>query len=283
MRKKQVVVAGLGVMIAVIALLAIWFSFRAKSPESTRQEASMQPLAELQTTDGQIQSTQGETAEQEKRAAGEQTKAKGRTKRAAGAAFPFASGSWLMQQQRISPAGLMKECSISKVWIKGERKRVETFRTVGAWSGTSVQPTTIVFSDKDYEYAYYPSEKRMLRFPRALSLDALSKKWTKKKSEARIGSEVVDGKACEIYRVVNDVNVGGLATVAMEVKESRWQGLILKEVSRPIGSKTGDTLVTELKDVRLDILVPDEKFVLPTGVRVEEVKIPPEVVRKAFR
>ena len=163
--------------------------------------------------------------------------------------------------------------------MKGDRKRVDTFRTLGAWSGTALQPTTIVFADREYEYAYYPSERRMLRFPRALGLEALSKKWTKKRSEVRIGSEVVDGKTCETYRVVNDVNVGGLGRVAMEVKECRWKGLVLKEISKPIGSSDGDTLVTQLKDVRLDVFIPDEKFVLPTGVRIEEVKIPPEMAR----
>lgn len=283
MRKKQATVAGLGLVIAVIALMVIWSSFRAKSPEPTRRESPLQPSTERQTPEAPTQPSQNEMAQEEKQPVVPPGRPRSRTKGAYGGTFPFASGSWVMEQRRIGPGGLMKENSISKVWIKGDRKRVETFRTLGAWSGTALQPTTILFSDKDYEYAYYPSEKRMLRFPRALGLEALSQRWTKQRSKVRIGTEVVDGKTCQTYRVINDVNVAGLATVAMEVKESRWQGLVLKEVSRPIGSSTGDTLVTELKDVRLDVFIPDEKFVLPTGVRVEEVKIPPEVARQALR
>jgi len=280
MRKKQAAIVGLGLVMAVIALLVIWPSFRTKSPEPTRRESSLQPSTERQTPDIRIQPSQSGTAqEEEKRAAIPVKKPKSRAKGADGGASSFSSGSWMMEQQRIGPGGVIKESSISKVWMKGDRKRVDTFRTLGAWSGTALQPTTIVFADREYEYAYYPSERRMLRFPRALGLEALSKKWTKKRSEVRIGSEVVDGKTCETYRVVNDVNVGGLGRVAMEVKECRWKGLVLKEISKPIGSSDGDTLVTQLKDVRLDVFIPDEKFVLPTGVRIEEVKIPPEMAR----
>ena len=189
-----------------------------------------------------------------------------------------------MQQQRIGPEGLTKESSISKIWIKGDKKRVETFRTLGAWSGTSLQPAIIVFSDRNYVHAYYPDRKKIFRLPRDFSLEALAEKWTKKKSEVKIGTEVVDGKTCDIYRVVNDVNVGGIATVAMEVKESRWQGLVLKEISRTIGSNTADTLTTQLKDVQLDATIPDEKFILPADVPIEDAKIPPEAaLRKTFR
>ena len=189
-----------------------------------------------------------------------------------------------MEQQRIGPTGLVMESSMSKVWIKGEKKRVETFRTIGSWSGTSLQPMIVVLADKDFEYAYYPSQQRMLRVPRTLGMEALSNKMVKKKSEARVGSEVVDGKVCATYRVVNIVNVAGLAKVPMEVKECRWRGLVLKEVSRTLGSSTADTLVTQLKDVQLDLFIPDEKFVLPADVKIQDVQIPPEAaLRESLR
>jgi hypothetical protein len=106
----------------------------------------------------------------------------------------------------------------------------------------------------------------------------------KKRSERKVGSEIVDGKTCDTYHLVNDVNVAGLATVKMEVKESRWQGMVLKSVSKTMGSKTADTLVTQLKDVYVDVEIPDEKFVLPTGVQIQEVKIPPKgVLEKTLR
>jgi hypothetical protein len=181
-----------------------------------------------------------------------------------------------MEQQRIDPGGLTKEHSMSWVWIKGNRKRVDTFRTLGSWAGTAAQPAVIVFTDERYVYEYLPDRQKMVKVPRHVSLEVLSKKWTKKRSEERIGRDVVDGKLCETYLLVNDVSVAGLGTVVMEVKESRWQGLILKSVSRTLGDRVRDILVTELKDVRLNVPIPDEKFILPTGVRVEEVKAPPE-------
>lgn len=213
-----------------------------------------------------------------------QGKPGGRVKGADGIELPFASATWVMEQQRIDPNGMVKENSISRVWVKGVQKRVETFRTLGAWSGTAQQPVTILIADKDYEYAYNPSLGRILKFPRNLSLDALSNKMVKKRSERKVGSEIVDGKTCETYRLVNDVNVAGLATVKMEVKESRWQGMVLKSVSKTMGSKTADTLVTQLKDVYLDVEIPDEKFVLPAGVQIQEVKIPPKAaLEKSLR
>jgi len=286
MRKKRVAIAGLGLVLALIALLIIWSFLRPKPPEPTAQEVSSQPSPDRQTPDVGIQpQPQNETAQREgKGAATPKDKEKGRARGADGRPLPFASASWVMEQQRIAPEGLIKENSISKVWIKGDKKRVETFRTLGAWSGTSLQPAIIVFSDRDYVHAYYPDRSRMYRLPRRFSLEVLAEKWTKKKSEVKIGREVVDGKTCDVYRVVNDVNVGGLATVPMEVKESRWQGLVLKEVSRTIGSRTADTLTTQLKDVQLDVAIPDEKFTLPPGVPIEDAKIPPEAaLRKTFR
>jgi len=286
MRKKRVAIAGLGLVLAVIALLMIWSSLRPKPPEPTRQEVSSQPSPDRQTPDVGIQpQSQNETSRREgKGTATPKDKAKGRARGADGGTSSFSSASWVMEQQRIGPEGLMKESSISKVWIKGDKKKVETFRTLGAWSGTALQPAIIVFSDRDYVYAYYPDQKRIFRLPRAFSLEVLAEKWTKKRSETKIRTEVVDGKTCDVYRVVNDVNVGGLGTVAMEVKESRWQGLVLKEITRPIGSRTADILTTQLKDVQLDVAIPDEKFILPTDVRIEDAKLPPEeVLRKTFR
>jgi hypothetical protein len=142
----------------------------------------------------------------------------------------------------------------------------------------------VVLADEKYEYAYYPSQRRSLRTPRTVGMEALCNKMVRKKSEAKVGSEVVDGKACDTYRVVNVVNVAGLAKVAMEVKECRWRGLVLKEVSRTLGSSTADTLVTQLKDVQLDLSIPDEKFVLPTDVNIQDVKVPPEAaLRECLR
>ena len=286
MRKKRVAIAGLGLVLAVIALLMIWSSLRPKPPEPTRQEVSSQPSPDRQTPDVGIQpQSQNETAQREgKGTATPKDKAKGRARGADGGTSSFSSASWVMEQQRIGPTGLVMESSMSKVWIKGEKKRVETFRTIGSWSGTSLQPMIVVLADKDFEYAYYPSQQRMLRVPRTLGMEALSNKMVKKKSEARVGSEVVDGKVCATYRVVNIVNVAGLAKVPMEVKECRWRGLVLKEVSRTLGSSTADTLVTQLKDVQLDLFIPDEKFVLPAGVKIQDVQIPPEAaLRESLR
>jgi hypothetical protein len=285
MRKKLATVAGLGLVVVVIAVLVIWPSLRAKSTEPTRRDSSVQPAPERQTPDVRVQTSQNEsTREEEKGTPALEEKPRGRVKGADGIELPFASATWVMEQQRIDPNGMVKENSISRVWVKGDQKRVETFRTLGAWSGTAQQPVIILIADKDYEYAYNPSLGRILKFPRNLSLDALSDKMVKKRSERKVGSEIVDGKTCKTYRLVNDVNVAGLATVKMEVKESRWQGMVLKSVSKTMGSKTADTLVTQLKDVHLDVEIPDEKFVLPAGVQIQEVKIPPKAaLEKSLR
>jgi hypothetical protein len=277
MKKKQAVMAGFALVLVAGVVLAFWLFFKTKLPKPMRMESSTLASSELQRPDLQVQPFQKDTAkEEEKRVAVPQGKLKSWARGPDGEAYPFASATWMMEQQRIAPGGLTKEHTLSWVWIKGNRKRVDTFRTLGSWAGTSSQPTVVVFMDEAYVYEYLPDQQKMWKVPRAVSLEVLAKKWTKKRSEERIGRDVVDGKTCETFLLVNDVNVGGLGTVTMEVRESRWQGLILRSVSQTLGSTIRDTLVMELKDVRLDVPVPDEKFILPTGVKVEEVKAPPE-------
>jgi hypothetical protein len=279
MRKKQVIFAGLVLVVAVGALLLMRPGFRGKPPEPTR-ESPLPPPAERPAPEGQVRPSQLETAQEEEQAAVRLQERLSSTDERDRGASPFTSATWTMVQQRIDARGSTKETTTSKVWIKGDRKRVETFRTVGAWSGSALQPTTILFAEGAYEYSYYPAQQRMLRIPRDFGLEALSKSWVKNRSEERVGSEVVDGKPCETYRLVNDVNVAGLTTVKMEVHESRWQGLVLKSISRPIDSQSGETYITHLKDVRLNISINDEKFVLPKDVQVEDVDVPAEAFKK---
>ncbi len=283
--KKQAFIAGLTLVVVASALLVFWLSSRAKPPEPTRRESSLQPSTERQRPDIQFQPSQKETAQgEEKRVAVPQGKPKSLARQPDGEAYSFASATWMMEQQRIDPGGLTKEHTMSWVWIKGNRKRVDTFRTLGSWAGTAAQPAVIVFTDEKYVYEYLPDRQKMVKVPCHVSLEVLSKKWTKKRSEERVGREVVDGKLCDTYLLVNDVSVAGLGTVAMEVKESRWQGLVLKSVSRTLGDSIRDILVTELKDVRLDVPIPDEKFILPTGVTVQEIKAPPdEAIQASIR
>ncbi len=279
MRKKQAFFAGLALIVVTSVLLVFWLSSRAKPPEPVRRESSLQPSSDRQTPDAGNQLFQKQPVrEEEKRLAvavpqGKQT---GLAKGPDGEVYSFTSATWVMEQLRMDPGGLTKEHTISWVWIKGDRKRVDTFRTLGSWAGTATQPNVVAFSDRDYEYVYYPEQAKMLKTPRAVGLEALSKKWVTRKSEVKIGRETVDGKPCEIYLLLNEVNVGGLGTVGMEVKESRWQGLVLKSVSRTLGSTIRDILVTQLKDVRLNVPIPDQKFMLPTGVKVQEIEAPPE-------
>ena len=284
MGKKQAFIAGLVLVVVTSALLVFWLSSRAKPPEPTRQESPLQLSTERPTPDVQIQPSQKETpVEGEKRVAVSQGKPKSWAKGPDGEAYSFTSATWVMEQLRIDPGGLTKEHSMSWVWIKGDRKRVDTFRTLGSWAGIAAQPTVVLFLDRDYEYVYYPDRKKMLKTPRTVGLEALSDKMVRKRSEVKIGPEVVDGKSCETYLLLNDVNVAGIATVTMEVRESRWQGLVLKSVSRTLGDSVRDILVTQLKDVRLEVPIPDEKFILPTGVAVEEIRAPSEQAMNASR
>jgi hypothetical protein len=279
MGKKQAIIGGLALIVAVGAVVVIRPAFRAKPPEPEK-ESPLPPSPQRKVPEGkQTRPSQTGPAQEGEKGAGP---SQGQLSNAGGAdsgASPFTSASWIMVQQRIDARGSTKETTTSKVWIKGDKRRVETFRTVGAWSGTALQPTSILFSDGEYEYSYYPAQQRMLRIDRDFGMEALSERWVRQRSEERVGSEVVDGKPCETYRLVNDVDVAGLATVKMEILECRWQGLVLKSVSRPIGSNTGETYITHLKDVRLNVPIPDEKFVLPKDVHVVDVDIPREALK----
>ena len=71
-----------------------------------------------------------------------------------------------------------------------------------------------------------------------------------------IGSETIDGKACDIYRYTD---ADGTTTV--------W---VWKEKMFPVKFESGG-MVTELSNIQLGAAIPDERFQLPAGVQVMDM------------
>jgi hypothetical protein len=181
------------------------------------------------------------------------------------------SSTWTTEMQRVNASGIITETIISSVWAKGERKRVERFRKV---SDGTLRLLAILISDGEAEYTYRPGDSKALRIPKGYRAEDLARKWVTQKSEESIGFEVLDGKPCQIFRVINEVDLKGLLTVRVEVKEWRWKEYVLKSITKTDGDPKADTRIIVVKDLRLDASLADTLFELPPGLRIEEMTLP---------
>ena len=78
----------------------------------------------------------------------------------------------------------------------------------------------------------------------------------------RIGSETIDGHACDIYRY-NDPEDGGITTVWV------WKDKMFP-VKYEMETTKGKMLV-ELSNIQLGAAIPDEAFQLPAGIQVMDM------------
>jgi hypothetical protein len=181
------------------------------------------------------------------------------------------SSTWTTEMQRVNAAGAITETIISNVWAKGKRMRVERFRKV--FDGT-LRLSAILISDGEAEYTYRPGDSKVVRIPKGYRAEDLARKWVTQKSEESIGFEVLDGKPCQVFRVINEVDLKGLLTVRVEVKEWRWKEYVLKSITKTDGDPGADTRIIVVKDLRLDASFADTLFELPAGLRIEEMPLP---------
>jgi hypothetical protein len=182
----------------------------------------------------------------------------------------FRTASWTLESRRVNAAGHTTETTISNVWVKGEKTRAHRFLKVFDGTRSSLRLLTILISDGHSQYSYRPPESKVVKIPRGYEAEELARKWVTQKCEEHIGFEFFDGKPCQIFWVINEVDLGGLLNVRVEVKEWRWRGFILKSVTQTDGSPDGDTRIIVVGGLRLDTAIPDAFFELPAGVRIVE-------------
>jgi hypothetical protein len=194
--------------------------------------------------------------------------------------FEFDTAKWTETLIHVDYDGRTLDTVISKIWVKnrGKLQRIEKVREI---TSTPNQPKTlsfIIIQDHDkYTSAMASAGTQKLT---KTNLEAESvlydEKWITKKNLQKVGTETVDGKECEVYTYDSEHNLGGLVTIRSSVKECRWHGLSLKTISRmlPPPDGSGDSYITILKDVEVNIPIPDELFQIPSDAQIEEKALP---------
>lgn len=190
----------------------------------------------------------------------------------------FSSAQWTETMTHVDYDGKALETVVSKIWIKGDRQRIEKLRNnAGGADGKAISAVILHGHDK---YTLKAGADKLIKTSLQAESVLYDKKWFKKINEQKTGVETIDGKTCDVYTFDSEHNLGGLLTIRSTVRECRWRGLSLKTVARmptpPDGS--GDAYITVLKDVQVDIPIADDLFKLPDGLPVEEKTLPTEGV-----
>jgi outer membrane lipoprotein-sorting protein len=147
----------------------------------------------------------------------------------------------------------------SKVSLKDELFRMEM--TMGG-------QTSIILHNAEGTYTVMPSEGMAMKTPqlqrgqgpvRGASNYA---QYLQQNQAEQIGSETIDGRACDIYRFT-DPETGDLTTAWV------WKAKMFPIRYETEGAQ-GKTLV-ELSNIELGAAIPDEAFQLPDGVQVMDM------------
>jgi hypothetical protein len=184
----------------------------------------------------------------------------------------FNSAHWTETQTRVDYNGNVLETIISKIWIEGDNQRIEKVRELNSAPNQPKGLSYIIVRNHD-KYTYRAGADKLIK----TSLEAEKILHDSIKTNERpAGSDSADGKTCEIFTYDSENTLGGLLSIRSQVRECRWHGLSLKTVARmpapPEGS--GDSYITVLEQVEVDIPIDDKLFELPAGLEVEEKILP---------
>ncbi len=195
--------------------------------------------------------------------------------------FEFDTAKWTETLIHVDYDGRTLDTVTSKIWIKnrGKLERIEKVREVTSAPNQPKGLSFIIIHDHDKYTSTNTYSDGTIKLTKT-DLEAESvlydEKWITKKNLQKVGTETIDGKECEVYTYDSEHNLGGLVTIRSSVKECRWRGLSLKTISRmlPPPDGSGDSYITILKDVEVNIPIPDDLFQLPPGAQIEEKVLP---------
>ena len=143
-----------------------------------------------------------------------------------------------------------------KMSLKDELFRMET---------TADGQAAVIIHNREGTFTVMPSEGMAMRTPaihpgqQAIRGADNYAQYLQQHHAERIGSETIDGRACEIYRF-SDPEAGGMVT-AWVWKEKMFP------VRYEIEGAEGKMLI-ELSNLQLGASIPDDVFQLPAGVQV---------------
>jgi hypothetical protein len=186
--------------------------------------------------------------------------------------FAFTSAHWTETQTRVDFNGKPMETTISKIWIKGDKQRIEKVRESITAPNQPKGLSYIILHGHD-KYTLRAGADKLVKT--SLEAEKVLHDSTRT-NEQPAGSDTADGKTCEVYTYDSEYTLGGLLSIRTQVRECHWHGLSLKTVARmpapPEGS--GDSYITVLEQVEVDVPIDDTLFELPAGMPVEEKLLP---------
>lgn len=196
--------------------------------------------------------------------------------------FKFDTAKWTETLIHVDYDGKTLDTIISKIWIKdkGKLQRVEKIRESTSAPNQPKGLSVVIIQDHD-KYsnisAYTASgAQKITKTDLAAESILHDEKWITKKNVEKVGTEIIDGKECEVYTYEAEHNLGDLITILSNVKECKWNDISLKTITRmqPPPDGSGDSYITVLKDLEVNIPVLDDLFQLPEGAEIVEKALP---------
>jgi len=199
--------------------------------------------------------------------------------------FKHKTASWTSVSTTKEEGG-KTTTSEGKMWISGNKYRMES-------RDKQNNKTMVMIDDGQVMYMYDPAEKKAFvwgpgveaMFGSMLNSDLVAESARQRKTARKVGSEVVDGKACDIYAYQSKITVMK-NPVTSDVKEWLWKAeqfpiktvvntpkhkmkIMIMSMDVPASETTN-----EIKNLVLDKPVDESLFSLPAGTQVETMDMP---------
>lgn len=158
----------------------------------------------------------------------------------------------------------------SKVWIKGEKMRLEQIAE-GEKMITLMKEGTM--------YLYYPAQKMAMKMD--ISTGAAQggqenpkdmMEYLKSIKAKPLGQEKIEGKLCNVYLIT--YSLPGLPAEASAKAGARGKVWVWKGKNFPLKSVMtigSETITTRYRNVQMDISMPDSYFELPPGTKIMDM------------
>jgi outer membrane lipoprotein-sorting protein len=199
--------------------------------------------------------------------------------------FKAKTASWTSNIAQTTE-GSKTETSETKAWISGNKYRMES-------KDKQKQQIQVILDDGNNFYMYNPAEKKAFKmgdvkntmFASILNSDVVAESARQRKQAKKVGTETIDGKACDILEYRSTLNVLN-STVNSDVKEWLWvkEQFPLKSIVKTpkhqmkIAFMSTDVpaseTITDVKNLVINVPMDETLFSLPEGTKIETMEMP---------
>ena len=162
------------------------------------------------------------------------------------------------------------ETMTSKVWIKGEKMRMEQIA-----EGEKM----IALLKEGTMYLYYPAQKMAMKMDISAGAGQGGQEnpkdmmeYLKSVKAKPLGQEKIEGKLCNVYQITYSQT--GLPAKALAKAGAKSKIWVWKEKKFPLKSVMtlgSETITTRYRNVQMDISIPDSYFELPPGTQTMDM------------